>query len=84
MDFLGKVEYQSLKTETEVSKAAVETNKYMFEQQLKNGLGDKITTYLKNPPSPDKKLEKRLKRAKKWAEFKQRIKLLFIGKNEQE
>lgn len=53
MDFHTKKEISKLKSEILAKDAAVEAEKYAFERELKNGLGDEILNTLHNPPKPN-------------------------------
>lgn len=52
MDFLTRKEIEKLKGEFASKDAALEAEKYSFERQLKNGLGNEIILTLNNPPKP--------------------------------
>ena len=54
------------------------TDMHLFANALKNGLGDEIKKELINPPQPNKKAGKRLKRKRFWGGLKERFKLLFL------
>ena len=82
MDFLSKKEYDSLLAEMKNTEIALKSQQYIFEQQLKNGLGDEIRDYIKNPPKPDKKLERKIRLAKKWNDFKEKLDQLLFKKSE--
>ena len=82
MDYLTQVEYNSLKNEINNKDIAVKSQQYIFEQRLKNGLGEEIHDYFKNPPKPDKKLEMKIKLQKKWEDFRQKINRLLFEKSE--
>lgn len=71
-------EIQGLKNDIkDKEKNLKEANKRYAETLLK-GMGNDITEYLTNPPKPDKKLAKKLKRAKKWTIFKENLSRLFF------
>ena len=53
MDFFTKKEIEYFKGEIVSKNVAIEAEKYMFERQLLNGLGDEIKETLKNPPKPN-------------------------------
>lgn len=61
MDFYTKKEINYLKGEILAKEAAIEAEKYSFEQQLKNGLGDEIRKTLSNPPKPSFWLKLKIK-----------------------
>lgn len=50
MDIITKKEYNKLQEDIILKNNAIETMKYSFEQELKNGLGDKIKRDLLSPP----------------------------------
>lgn len=50
MDFLLKKEIEKFKGEISSKDYAIEAEKYSFERQLKNGLGEEIINTLNNPP----------------------------------
>lgn len=52
MDFFTKKEIEYLKGEVTARDVALEAEKYAFEKQLLNGLGEEIKNTLKNPPKP--------------------------------
>lgn len=52
MDFFTKKEIEYLKGEIESKNVAIEAEKYIFEQQLLNGLGEEIKNKLKTPSKP--------------------------------
>jgi len=52
MDYFTKKEINTLKGEIIARDVAIEAEKYTFEQQLKNGLGEEIKKTLTNPPKP--------------------------------
>lgn len=52
MDFYTKKEINNLKGDIIAKEAALEAEKYSFEQELKNGLGEEIKQTLNNPPKP--------------------------------
>lgn len=61
MDFLTKQEIEKLKGELSLKDSILETEKYVFERELKNGLGDNIIKILNNPPKPNIWLKLKLK-----------------------
>ena len=61
MDFHTKKEINKLKGEIIARNAAVEAEKYAFEQELKNGLKNEIKKSLNNPPKPNLLLKIKLK-----------------------
>lgn len=52
MDFLTKKEIEKYKNEIISRDTALEAEKYSFEHQLKNYLGEEIIKTLNNPPKP--------------------------------
>ena len=53
MDFLTKKEIESLKQDIQSKEIAIESDKYMFEHKLLNGLGESMMNELKNPTKPN-------------------------------
>lgn len=50
MDYLTNKEFEKLQRDVISKNAAIEAEKYTFEQQLKNGLGEEIIKQLNSPP----------------------------------
>ena len=61
MNSQTKKEINKLKGEIFASNAAIEAEKLIFQNQLKNGLGEEIKDYLKNPPKPNFKFALKIK-----------------------
>ena len=67
MDETIKKQHEKLMQEIEAKNNAIEAEKVTFEQELKNGLGEEIKSYLQNPPKPNF-----------WLAFKLKIQRLIL------
>ena len=70
MDKSLKYENIKLQQEIELKNNAIEVEKLAFEQELKNGLGEEIKSYLQNPPKPNFWLAIKLKLQRLYLNFK--------------
>ncbi len=77
MGFLEDKELNSLKNEIKAKNIAVEADKYSYELQLLNGLGEEIKNTLNNPPKPSlmTKLKIKIARWKKIIQEKNKWRL---------
>lgn len=65
MDYFLKKEIDKLNGEKNAANVAIESEKYMFERKLKNGLGHEIIEALNSPPKPNWWLGLKIK-VKRW------------------
>lgn len=63
------------------SEKELEINMISFANAMKNGFGEEMKQELINPPKPNKKNAKKIKRARFWGKIRENIKLLFFKKN---
>jgi hypothetical protein len=85
MDSLTRKEINNLKQDIEAKNIFLESEKYIFEMKLKNGLKDDIFNYLNNPTKPSWWLSLKYK-IKKWLFLKKEQKRIkkYINKLKKE
>lgn len=74
------IKYELLKNEFDKTNINRELNLDMhsFANSLKNGLGDEMKDELRNPPKPNEKAAKRLKKRRFWGKLKEDLKMFFL------
>lgn len=84
MDNAVRKEVDKLKGEEVVSATILERDKREYAKKLLDGNGEEMKNYLDNPPDPDIRLERKLKRSRKRTGVLSNLRKLVLGEKETE
>lgn len=73
-----------LKADVIKSNEEIRSSMDTFGSDLLGGLGSEMEDYLKNPPKEDTRLRRKVRRARKFDNFKRKFSRLVLGEKEKE